>query len=159
MDAEKATARVLADRAICEHQGTDNVSVIVISLAPPPIGTGQVTELLSQQPHLLAEAVAEDPTIEWRLQRTPPEVFGAQPSLAGMRERRLEGLHPPASMAAGSKQPALAWQMSQESVSTADPCSPGRGPLREKLRMRFVDAYPQAAAPLERYEGEGATDA
>lgn len=39
----------------------------------------------------------------------------------------------------------LAHMGSQESVTTADPTSPGRLPLSEKLRMRFCDAYPPCA--------------
>ena len=45
----------------------------------------------------------------------------------------------------------LACQSSQESVTTADPSSPVRVALREKLKMRFCDAYPptEARTPQE----------
>ena len=40
VDAEKQTARLLADTALCEYQGSDNVSVVVVALAPPANGGG-----------------------------------------------------------------------------------------------------------------------
>ena len=47
---------------------------------------------------------------------------------------------------ASSRPTPLCFQPSQESVTTADPCSPGRHNLQLKLRMGFAEAYPPSEA-------------
>ena len=138
-DAEKQTARALAEKALCRYQGSDNVSVVVIRLSPPPLNQGFVSPLLhqqqQQQPELLAGASA--PGV------APPAPPMWQP--------------PPNPWGEASKQPPLSYQGSQESVTTADPCSPGRHALQSKLKMRFIDAYPPSESEdydADAYAGE-----
>ena len=164
---------MLAEAALKERHGSDNVSVIVVGLSPPA-HDGVVSPLLSQHPDLMRIADISDPaaahtthatmsaaasTSAWPLHRLPL----ADDSLAPPSGFAPNDMPPPShapGLAAGlanrwasagaSEAPKahvpLSWQLSQESVSTADPCSPGRLALTAKLRMSFNEAYPPSAA-------------
>lgn len=123
-DAEKQTARHLTELALCEHQGSDNVSVVVVSLAAPP-AEGPVSELFRQLPETATSTL--------------------HASAGAMDGEDAEEARP--------RPVPLSYQLSQESVTsdtTADPCSPGRIALHAKLRMPFEIAYPRIEEGEER---------
>jgi serine/threonine protein phosphatase PrpC len=198
-DAEKQTARVLCEAAINEYWGVDNVSVVVISLAPPPPSSGPAASSTciltghSGHPHGWASPPDQHESHVWpslnpsMASTGPPshapnaaEPFALPLSDADvappfdffssmmMRASRVGAAPTNAqgtSAAAVDPAPswrslsyrdalagpvALAWQESQDSVLTADPCSPvGRHALRDKLQQMFCRAFPPTDADEE----------
>merc|ERR1719263_819506 len=147
-DAEKQTARSLADRALCEHQGSDNVSVVVIGLSPP-ILEGQAALFSQTPPHAAPPPAA--PLAPPPPSAPPPCAPLSYWQRGGDNERAHDApMAPGAPISQGGPIP-LSWQSSQESVSTLDPCSPGRVALHAKLRLPFAEAYAAEANAAKAY--------
>ncbi len=119
-DAVDRTARALTESALKEHQGGDNVSVVVVALEPPAVPS------LHASLHVPAHAPAR-----------------TSPTGRGLCQRAVLAAHEPSALRVSER------ASSQESLSTVDATSPGRLPMSTKLRMRFCDAYPPAAGGKE----------
>lgn len=134
-DKEKQTARCLADTALNEGQGTDNVSVIVVNLSPRTAHSGapRASNVEAVPSDALSLAgLSASPTLHANLAGLAP-VFVGDEVTTYADNYAARGPFPVA------PHPLM---LREDSILTADPCSPGRVALRDKLRMRFADAYP-----------------
>lgn len=145
-DIEKQTARLLSEKAITDFQGSDNVSVVVVSLQPPPSvaisSSFSAAAALGSTAGQLWPSSSSAESGDYAFSR--PDSFLQERTLAwGTSEPELEpALTRPRSLASLSSVPSL------DSVTTIDTCSPGRDALREVMRLPFETAYPHV-------EGEG----
>lgn len=156
LDAEIRTARCLCDRALCERNGSDNVSVVVISLEPPitashlpapSSGGGSVAHVLSSLLPKLATSAST--SSDGSSVATAPIVGGNAVGMGG--EPPAHHLLLPMSLAWMDKAStpsldSLASEFTADTASARDLTSPMVGclPFEHKLLMRFGDAYPAA---------------
>lgn len=184
-DGEKQTARRLCDRAITQHQGCDNVTVAVVSLAPPaPSASADASALVVDAFHA-APTFDSQALLHGSNERRRPELEWVGPDLTddvtsdGSRFMSASAVNPGGGHGAAAASSSAAFdpslvalrdlhqdgaavrpptmltsQLSQDSVVTADPCSPWRGALREKLKLPFLEAYPSDQPGKENVEGE-----
>lgn len=137
-DAEKRTAVSLCDYALCEKNGCDNVSVVVVALdAPLPMPPLNPTSGGDGVANLLSGMLPSFPP--------NPTSLGAGSSSrhASSSSSASHHLNQPLHLAWMDKSSTL----SQDSIGTADTASfddttsPGRLPFDAKMLMRFCDAY------------------
>ena len=125
----------LSLRAATSRPGTDNVSVIVVNLSPRTAHSGapRASNVEAVPSDALSLAgLSASPTLHANLAGLAP-VFVGDEVTTYADNYAARGPFPVA------PHPLM---LREDSILTADPCSPGRVALRDKLRMRFADAYP-----------------